>query len=78
MLGSSIWFVWFIWFLWFLWFLWLNDLMVRMMGAIFMKLGRAPATNIIFKKESLWIGIESITTTGNKPRFTGLELSQLR
>jgi hypothetical protein len=23
-------------------------------------------------------GMESITTTGNKPRFTGLELSQLR
>ncbi len=23
-------------------------------------------------------GMESITTTGNEPRFTGLELSQLR
>jgi hypothetical protein len=31
-----------------------------------MKFGRAPATSIIFKKESLWIGIESITTTGNE------------
>jgi len=52
--------------------------MARMMGAIFMKLGLAPATSIIFMKESLWIGIESITTTGNEPRFTGLELSQFR
>jgi len=33
-------------------FIWLNDLMARMIGAIFMKLGRAPATNIIFIKES--------------------------
>jgi hypothetical protein len=31
-----------------------------------MKFGLAPATSIIFKKESLWIGIESITTTGNE------------
>jgi hypothetical protein len=37
-----------------------------MMGAIFMKFGLAPATSIIFMKESLWIGIESITTTGNE------------
>jgi hypothetical protein len=57
------------------------------MGAIFMKLGLAPATSIIFKKESLWIGselrwnlmlrigIESITTTGNYFRCAGVEVS---
>jgi hypothetical protein len=61
---------------WFFWLVWLNDLMTRMIGAIFMKLGRAPATSIIFMKESLWIGIELPWATGNKPRFTGLELSQ--
>jgi hypothetical protein len=48
-----------------------------MMGAIFIKFGLAPTTSVIFMKESLWIGSESITTTGNEPRFTGLELSQL-
>jgi hypothetical protein len=41
-----------------------------------MKLGRAPATRNIFKKESLWIGIESITTTGNYSRYAGLEVSR--
>jgi len=41
-----------------------------------MKLGRAPATNIIFMKESLWIGSESITTTGNEAS-PGIELTSL-
>jgi hypothetical protein len=49
--------------------------MERIIGAIFMKLGRAPATSIIFKKESLWIGMESITTTGNYFRCAGVEVS---
>ena len=31
-----------------------------------MKFGLAPTTSVIFKKESLWIGIESIPTTGNE------------
>jgi hypothetical protein len=41
-------FISFVLFIWFIGFLWLNDLMARMIGAIFMKLGRAPATSIIF------------------------------
>jgi hypothetical protein len=41
-----------------------------------MKFGLAPTTSVIFMKESLWIGIELPWATGNKPRFTGLELSQ--
>ena len=31
-----------------------------------MKFGLAPATIVTFMKESLWIGMESITTTGNE------------